>query len=216
VIYRDPSRLEPPPGGATILPRTLDVSGLPTVVFGHRSLTWWGIIGMMAIEGTMFAIVLSSYFYLRTRVTDWPPGVMPPALTYGVLNTALFVISIVPNQWTKKRAIAGDYRRTLLGLLIIAVLGIGNIALRWGEFKSLNCQWDMNAYASILWSILGLHTVHLLTDWFDTVVLTVLFFKGPMEGKRFMDAEENCDYWYFVVFTWLPIWFVLYFAPRFL
>jgi cytochrome c oxidase subunit III len=196
--------------------RELDVAGLPTVVFGHRSLIWWGTLGMMAIEGTMFAIVLAAYFYLRTRVTDWPPGLMPPALLYGALNTGVFVISIVPNQWIKKVAEKGDARLTRIGLLIISATGVVNIALRWGEFKSLNCQWDANAYASILWTILGLHTVHLLTDWVDTVVLTVLFFTGPIEGKRFMDASENADYWYFVVFTWLPIWFVLYFAPRFL
>jgi cytochrome c oxidase subunit I+III len=27
---------------------------------------------------------------------------------------------------------------------------------------------------------------------------------------------ENSDYWYFVVWTWLPIYFVLYWAPRIL
>lgn len=198
------------------IPRELDVSGLPTVVFGHRSLIWWGTLGMMAIEGTMFAIVIASYFYLRTRVTDWPPGLMPPALLYGALNTALFVVSTVPNQWVKKVAEKGDLRRVQRGLLVMTAIGIGNIALRFGEFKSLNCQWDANAYASILWTILGLHTVHLLTDWYDTVVVTVMMWIGPVEGKRFMDVSENSDYWYFVVLTWLPIWFVIYFAPRFL
>jgi cytochrome c oxidase subunit III len=196
--------------------RELDVSRVPTVVFGHRSLIWWGTLGLMAIEGTMFAIVVAAYFYLRTRVTDWPPGLMPPALRYGVLNTAVFVVSLAPNAWIKKRAEKGELRRVQLGLLVMTGVGVINIALRYGEFKSLNCQWDANAYASILWTILGLHTVHLLTDWYDTVVLTVMMWIGPIEGKRFMDTSENSDYWYFVVFTWLPIWFVIYFAPRFL
>ena len=60
--------------------RELDVSALPNVVFGHRSLIWWGTLGFMAIEATAFAIIVCAYFYLRTRVTDWPPGVMPPVL----------------------------------------------------------------------------------------------------------------------------------------
>ena len=34
----------------TVAPRQLDVSGLPTIVFGHRSLIWWGTLGMMAID----------------------------------------------------------------------------------------------------------------------------------------------------------------------
>ena len=40
----------------------LDVSHLPTVAFGTRSLTWWGVMGMMAIEGTVFVLMIASYF----------------------------------------------------------------------------------------------------------------------------------------------------------
>lgn len=200
----------------TIRRRELNVSGLPTVVFSHRSLIWWGTIGLMAIEGTMFAIVVVSYFYLRTRVNDWPPGISPPNILFGAINTAIFVLSIGPNQWIKKVAEKGDLGKVRLGLLVIVAVGVVNLVLRYFEFQSLNCQWDANAYASVVWTLLGLHTVHLLTDWFDTCVLTTIFFTGPIDGKRFMDASENSDYWYFVVFTWLPIWFVIYFAPRLL
>lgn len=203
-------------GDSPVVRRELDVSGLPTVVFGQRSLIWWGTMGLMAIEGTMFAIFIVSYFYLRTRTQDWPPGVMPPALLWGSLQTALFVITIVPNEIVKKLAHKGDRAGTLLWLVVLIVGGIGNLVFRVFEFRNLNCQWDANAYASVLWTLLGLHTVHLLTDWFDTVVLTTLFWTGPFDGKRFMDASENSDYWYFVVFTWIPIYLVIYWAPRWL
>jgi heme/copper-type cytochrome/quinol oxidase subunit 3 len=203
-------------GQPVIHRRELHVGNLPTVVFGHRSLIWWGTIGMMAIEGTMFAIVIASYFYLRTRISDWPPGVMPPALIYGALNTVVYLVSVIPNQWTKSAAEKGDRGKVQVGLVVMTLIGVMNIVLRGFEFTALNCQWDANAYASIVWMLLGLHTVHLLTDWVDTVVLMVLFFTGPMDGKRYMDASENSDYWYFVVITWLPIWFVIYIAPRLL
>jgi cytochrome c oxidase subunit III len=202
--------------GQQVERRQLYVGDLPTVVFGHKSLIWWGTMGMMAIEGTMFAIFIVAYFYLRTRVTDWPPGVMPPALKYGVLNTIVFLVSAVPNQWTKTVAEKGSLTKVRLGLVIMTSVGIINIVVRGFEFTALNCQWDANAYSSVLWTLIGLHTIHLLTDWVDTVVLTVLFFTSRVDGKRFMDASENSDYWYFVVGTWLPIWFVIYFAPRLL
>ena len=48
-----------------------------------------------------------------------------------------------------------------------------------------------------------------------TIVLTVLFFTPLVEGKRFQDADENAGYWYFVVLTWIPIYAVIYLAPRF-
>ena len=194
--------------------RELDVSDLPTVVFGHRSIIWLGTIGMMMIEATAFALVIASYFYLRTRSNGWPPGLLPPKPLFGTANTLLFLVSLFPNAWTKKRAEAGDLRGSQIGLVIMVLFGLGNIALRWFEFRSLNSTWDANAYASVTWVLLGLHTVHLLTDWFDTTVLAALMFSDRVEGKRFMDVSENCDYWYFVVFTWLPIYAVLYFAPR--
>ncbi len=196
--------------------RELNVASLPTVVFSHRSLIWWGTAGLMAIEGTMFAITVAAYFYLRTRSSDWPPGLMPPKLLAGTLNLALFLISLVPNVRVQKVAEKGDLRRSQIGLVIMSLIGIGNIGLRVWEFPSLMCTWDANAYASVTWTLLGLHTVHIVTDWFDTAVLTVLMFSSKVEGRRFMDVSENSDYWYFVVFTWIPIWAVIYIAPRLL
>ncbi len=193
----------------------LDVSAVPTVVFGRRSITWWGIVGMMMIEGTMFAIVLACYYFYRTRASGWPPGVQPPALVYGTLNLAVYLASVVPNLWINKIAPRGDLGKVRIGLLIMTAVGVLNIVLRVFEFTALNCQWDANAYASVVWTILGLHSAHLVTDWFDTVVLLVLMFRSDLvEGKRFVDVEENAYYWYFVVIAWIPIWFTLYIAPR--
>ena len=84
------------------------------------------------------------------------------------------------------------------------------------EFTALNCWWDTNAYGSIVWTLLGIHTVHVVTDLIDTTVLAVMFFVAPLDANRFVDASENAFYWYFVVFTWLPIYGLLYIAPRFL
>jgi cytochrome c oxidase subunit I+III len=196
--------------------RELNVANLPNVVFGHRTILWLATLGLILIEGTVFAIFVASYFYLRTRASEWPPGFMPPQLLCGILITAVFIISALPNQFTKKAAESGDLRKVQIGLAIMTAVGIVALGLRVFEFRALNASWDGNAYGSLVWTLLGLHTVHLLTDWYDTVVLTALMFTNRVEGKRFMDTSENADYWWFVVFTWLPIWGVLYFAPRLL
>jgi cytochrome c oxidase subunit III len=196
--------------------RELNVAGLPSVVFGYRSLIWWGTMGMMLIEGTMFAITVSAYFFLRTRSPDWPPGLMPPRVTAGTINVVIFVLSLAPAIWTQKVAERGDLKLTRIGLIVMSLVGVGNLIVRVFEFPSLMSTWDANAYASITWMLLGLHTVHLATDWVDTVVLSVLMFTDRVDGKRFMDSSENSDYWYFVVVTWIPIYLVIYWAPRWL
>lgn len=43
---------------------------------------------------------------------------------------------------------------------------------------------------------------------------TALLYIGPLESKRFVDVGENVLYWYFVVLSWLPIYAVIYIAPR--
>lgn len=196
--------------------KVLDVSPLPDVTFAAKSLTWWGTIGMMVIEGGVFALVVASYFYLQTRSQYWPPGVLPPDLTWGTLNTAIFVLSVIPTEWYRRRAHRGDTSAVRTGLVLATGIGIATLIVRYLEMRHLNCDWSQSAYGSVVWLLMGLHITHLLTDWVETIVLTVLFFSPHIEGKRFVDAEENASYWYFVVLTWIPIYMVLYWAPRWL
>ena len=196
--------------------RVLDVSGLPNVTFAARSITWWGTLGMMAIEGGVFALAIAAYFYLHSRSDTWPPGVLPPDLLWGTLNTIIFMLSVIPTEWYRRRAHLGDTKAVRIGLIAATVIGIATLLVRYQELRHLNCDWSQTAYGSIVWLIIGLHVVHLLTDWVETVVLTVLFFSPHIEGRRFVDAEENASYWYFVVLTWIPIYLVLYWAPRWL
>lgn len=194
----------------------IDVSPLPTFAFGHRSTLWWGTMGIIAIEGTMFALLCATYLYLRWRVPDWPPGVAEPALLWGSLQAVVLLASLVPNQLAKSAAERLDLRRVQLWLLVCCAIGVVFVVVRVFEFMSLNVRWDSNAYGSIVWVLLGAHTAHVLTDVADTMVLTVLMFTGPLDGKRYVDVSENAMYWYFVVLSWLPIYGFIYLAPRIL
>jgi heme/copper-type cytochrome/quinol oxidase subunit 3 len=192
----------------------LDVREVPSFGFGHRSLMWWGTQGLILIEGTVFALAVMAYFYLWSHADRWPPTEPPPGLRWGTLNTVLFLLSVGPAYVAKKAAEALDLRRVRVWLTVSTLASLAILAVRVMEFQTLNCRWDVSAYGSIVWMLLGLHTTHLVTDAFDTAVLNVLMFTGPLEGKRFVDVSENALYWYFVVFSWLPIYAVLYWAPR--
>ncbi|MDQ3802590.1 MAG: cytochrome c oxidase subunit 3 [Acidobacteriota bacterium] len=197
--------------------RTIDVSDLPTYAFGHRPLTWWATLSMIFMEGTMFVVLLVSYFFLRTRVDDWPPGgTWPPDLLWGTVNTLIILASCVPNYFADKAANRLDLRGVRLWMIVTLLFAVAFAVVRVFEFRGLNCRWDQNAYGSIVWMNMGFHTAHLLTDMVDTVVLIALVFLGPVEGKRFVDVAENSAYWYFVVAMWLPLYAVIYLAPRLL
>jgi heme/copper-type cytochrome/quinol oxidase subunit 3 len=195
----------------------LDVSQLPPGAFGFRGLMWWGTIGLTVVEGMAFAIAIGAYFYFRTRYPTWPPSnVAPPDLLWGTVNTAVLLGSAVPNELARRAAERIDLHKTQLWMVVCVLFGVVFNIVRVLEFKSLNVSWDRDAYGSIVWMLLGLHTVHIVTDVLDTLVLMVLMFIGPVEELRFVDEAENAVYWYFVLISWLPIYGVIYWAPRLL
>jgi heme/copper-type cytochrome/quinol oxidase subunit 3 len=195
--------------------RTLDVSSLPPGAFGSRSLMWWGTWGIILIEGTAFALTIGAYFFLVTRVPSWPPsGTAPPDLMWGTVNTLMLLVSMIPNELAKRAGEQVNLRGVRLWMVVCLLLGLVFNVIRAVEFRHLNVTWDQSSYGSIVWLLLGLHTTHIVTDFLDTAVLTALMFIGPVEEKRFIDVEENAVYWYFVVLAWLPIYGVIYWAPR--
>jgi heme/copper-type cytochrome/quinol oxidase subunit 3 len=178
---------------------------------------WWGTLGIVLIEGAAFALAIGAYFYLRTRMPAWPPdGVAPPALLWGSVNTALLIASAIPNELTKRAAERVDLRGVRVWLVVCLAFAVGFNVVRVFEFRALNVLWNSDAYGSIVWLLLGLHTTHIVTDFLDSTVLTALMLFGPVEERRFVDVEENAVYWYFVVAAWLPIYGVIYWAPRFI
>jgi cytochrome c oxidase subunit 3 len=195
-----------------------DVSDLPDYSFSHRSLMWWGTICFIAIETSGFGLAVATYLFLVQQAQSWPPaGDALPVLLPGSLMTALLLISLFPNYLTLGWARSEDICKTRLGLVIISVLGLTSLVLRVFEFRALNVYWDTDAYGAVLWSLLGLHTLHLATDVIDTIVLTCLMFTPyGLQGRRFSDVEDNSVYWDFVVASWLPIYVVLYWVPRWL
>jgi cytochrome c oxidase subunit III len=195
----------------------LDVSGLPSYAYGQRSILWWGTLGFCLIEATAFALAVVAYFYLRDRTGAWPPdGFKTPDLRWGTLNTALLLASCLPNKWVKAAAEREDIGAVRLWLSVCLAFGLAFNAVRGFEFGVLNVRWDDNAYGSIVWTLMFLHTTHIVTDVADTAVLAVLMFTRHGRGRRFVDVSENAFYWYFVVLTWLPIYAVAYLAPRWL
>jgi heme/copper-type cytochrome/quinol oxidase subunit 3 len=169
----------------------------------------------MLIEGTVFAIAVMMVFYLRTRAPAWPMAADSPRLLWGTLNTAVLLVSLWPNQLAKSAAERGERAKAALWLSVCLVASVAFLIIRGFEFAALNVSWYANAYGSVVWLLLGLHTTHLITDTVDTAVLAVLLFAGPFEGKRLVDVSENAIYWYFVVLSWLPIYGVIYWVSRY-
>ena len=195
---------------------TDDLADLPTSKFGASSLTWWGILAFMVIEGAGFALAFAAYFFIMGHEQGWPPeGRRAPELLFGTLFTIVILLSEIPNSMIKKAARERDVPTIRVLMPIMIAIGVALLIIRGFEFNNLNCRWTDNAYGSIIWAILFLHTTHLLTDWMDTVVLWALMMTDVgWEGRRLVDTDENSLYWRYVWLLWLPIYAMIYWVPR--
>src|SRR4051812_46809493 len=160
--------------------------------------TWWGTLGFVGIEGMGFAIAAGAYLYLAWLNPTWPLGSPPGLLASGAL-TILLLASVWPNVKVKAAAVAEDLAAVRVYLVVMSAVGLVLLVIRAFEFTTLHVSWDDNAYGSVTWTLLALHTVHVATAVADTIVVTVLMFPRHGKGRRFSDVEDNAFYWYFVV-----------------
>jgi heme/copper-type cytochrome/quinol oxidase subunit 3 len=195
---------------------TDDVAGLPTHKFGPSSLTWWGIIGFMVIEGAFFGLTFAAYFFLMGHEQGWPPeGRQPANLLWGTLFLIVILLSEIPNTAIKKAAEKRDVPTIRALMPVMILIGAILLIIRGFEFNNLNCRWTDDAYSSIIWTLLFLHTTHILTDWGDTIVLWFLMRTDlAWEGRRLVDTDENCLYWRYVWLLWIPVYLLIYWVPR--
>jgi heme/copper-type cytochrome/quinol oxidase subunit 3 len=154
---------------------TEDLAELPTDILGPASLTWWGTIGFMVVEGAAFGLTFAAYFFLMNQEQQWPPDPWKsPDLIAGTLFTIAILVTELLNTRIKRAAQALDSDKVRRLLPWMVAVGVLLLAIRAFEFPSLNVSWYENAYGSIVWALLLLHTVHLLTDWVDSAVLAAL------------------------------------------
>lgn len=194
-----------------------DASHLPTVVFGKRSLLWWGTLGFIVIEGFTLLLMVASYFYLRTNEFHWPPGRTPnPDLLIPTINTVLLLLVIVPMAFAGRAAKRMD--RMACARLLLLSTGITMVVnvLRWFELVALNARWDANAYASAAWGVVVLHGTLTIVDVFETGTLGTLFLMGKARRKHYPDVADAADYQFFLSGIWVPLYFIIYWMPRLL
>jgi heme/copper-type cytochrome/quinol oxidase subunit 3 len=192
-----------------------DLSRLPLHGMGSASMTWWGTLAFMLIEGTGFALAIAVYLYLMSVAATWPIDAARPDLLPGTIVTLLLLVSLVPNYLVARWGEQQNLSKVKAGLVVMSILGIAPLIVRMFEFKALNVSWDSNAYGSIVWTLLGLHATHIITDLADTLVLAALMFTRHGNNlRRFGDVQDNAMYWNFVVVAWLPIYFCIYWIPR--
>ena len=128
--------------------------------------------------------------------------------------TAGLVASALPNLWVLRQARRKSAAGVRIGTLAMTLIGLFLAGVRWFELQHLNAPWHHDAYGSVVWLLMVLHTSHIVTDLGDTAVQSAWLYTHTVGDDQFADVEDNANYWSFVVVAWLPIYLLIYWMPR--
>jgi len=207
--------------------RVLDVSGLANSAMGAREPVWWGNTLLLCIETTTIVLLLVSYYYIRRNFDLWPPpqpNTIPsqlhplPDLALPTAQMILLLISWLPMYWTARGAKRDDAGVVKIGLAIMLAINIVLLALRFLEMRPahLKFYWDDNAYASVIWTIVGLHLTYLIAGVAEFFIMFLWVIRHGLDWKHGLDVSLVAIYWYWVIATWAACYLTVYWGARWL
>ena len=194
--------------------RAVDVSALESDTADSRALLWWGNLGMMAIEGAIFAMLIATYLYLRMVNLDWPPStVRYPDLLWPSINLGILLLTFIPALILDRAALRDNVGLCKLALAACLLAGLAFFTIQFTVLANLGFKWSDHAYGSVVWTVIGYHMLHAIAAAGETALLLIYSLVRPIVKKQLLDFRCLAIYWYFVILMWLPFYFIVFIEP---
>lgn len=187
---------------------------LEATVTGSRALSWWGMVMLIITEATLFAALISAYFYLRFTSPTWPTGdIRRPELLLASINTVVLLASSWPMQMGVRNIRRGNERGLQIGVLIAWVLAVIFLSLQGVEYARSDFLPQTNAYGSLFFTITGLHGLHVLGGLGMATIVLIRAWRHHFNPERYQAVENVALYWHFVDGVWIAVFASLYLSP---
>ena len=181
---------------------------------GH-SIAWWGMAVLIMTEAMIFATLLSSYVYVRAASKEWPLGdIEPPELKIIWLFTAILLGSSGPMFFAEHGIRKGNQTRLRVGLALVTVMGVTFFGYLIYEYRELEFGIRDNAYASLFYTIIGLHGAHVAGGLLMIGMLQVKAWMGRFSAERHETVAVIGMYWHFVDVVWVFVFSTLYLSAN--
>ena len=168
-------------------------------------------------EATLFASLISSYFFLAVASAAWPPaGISRPSLTLPLIMTAALLASSGVLVYAERERVRGNRSRYRLGVAVTVLLGVTFLLLQGKEYaeKLVEMSPTASAYGSLFFSITGLHGAHVAFGLLFLMWSLLATVKQPFLPAGAVAIRNASLYWHFVDAVWLVILTSLYLSPR--
>jgi cytochrome c oxidase subunit 3 len=165
-----------------------------------RPSSWWGMLIVIATEGTLFTVFIGTYYYLRFNAVSWPPDGDPkPALVTPVVLTLVLAATSVPMQlaWQAAQARRVGATRALLSIALVVQCGYLAYQLHDLRDKLRNVAFTRDAYTSITDTLLVADHAHVALGILFILWLLAKLRRG-LTTYRLHAVQAISWYWHFV------------------
>jgi len=161
---------------------------------------WWGMLMLIASEGTLLMCLVATYWYLRVRAVHWPPpGIPEPRVVVPMVLAGVLLLTSVPIQLASRAFREGRLGATRLLLLLALVVQAGYLAYEIHDFGDQLRAFGVarNAYSSIYYTLLGADHAHVAVGLLLDVWLLAKLARG-LTRYRVTATVAIAWYWHFV------------------
>jgi heme/copper-type cytochrome/quinol oxidase subunit 3 len=190
---------------------------LPPPPSPRSQVGWWGMVLFCMNEAALFACLIARYFYLGLNSRFWPQaGIEKPKLRMPLIMTALLLSSSAVLVYAERGFEKGQRIRYRIGTLITVLLGLGFLYVQLREYhdKLKTMHPTEHAYASIFYTITGLHGTHVAFGLLVLLWALLRDLTGTTQPRYPLAIKNASLYWHFVDGVWLVILTSLYLSPR--
>jgi heme/copper-type cytochrome/quinol oxidase subunit 3 len=167
----------------------------------------WGMVMLLLAEGTLLALAVGSYWYLRFRDPHWPPpGVPDPKLLLPLVLTGVLIATAAPVVLAARAAQAGRLTgaRGLLALALVVQLGYLAAQVVLFRHDLLDFSPRDHAYGSAYFMLLALHHAHVVAGVLLSGALLARLARG-LTSYRLTGLRAAALYWCFVGAFAIPV-----------
>ncbi len=217
-----------PEGPRAVQPRELQVDqvqagttaralALPLRAGSWQATSNWGMLVFILTEATLFAAMISAYFYLRFNNSQWPlGGIDAPELLLPAIMTVILIASSIFMAIAESGVRGGSQGRLRFGMAVAWILSAAFLVLQAYEYSHETFGPATNAYGSAFFTITGLHGSHVFVALLIGAFVQVRAWLGHFDAKHFVAVQNTALYWHFVDVVWLFVFTCLYLYPHLL
>jgi cytochrome c oxidase subunit III len=173
-----------------------------------------GILLFIVSEVMLFGAFFASYFFLRVvaNTGPWPPDGLTLPVSVAAVNTAILISSSFTVHWALESIRRGNRQGMILGLGATWLLGATFLFIQVNEYVHLGFSARTDAFASIFYSLTGLHGAHVTVGLILLAFANIRAWRGhySKDPKKHLGVEVPGIYWHFVDVMWIIVFTTVY------